>query len=79
MKIKKGPNRNKYTYFPSLESVSQQNKWMNFVVSKKSMYFRAVKQNKDYTTEVIDKIGVDKYWSLDIEERDEKNEKVKEN
>ena len=76
MKIKKGPNRNKYTYFPSLESVSQQNKWMNFVVSKKSMYFRAVKQNKDYTTEVIDKMGVDKYWSLDIEERDEKNESI---
>ena len=47
MKIKNGKNKNKYTYFPSLESASQQNKWMNFIVSKKSMYFRAVKQNTD--------------------------------
>lgn len=76
MKIKKGANRNKYTYFPSLESASQQNKWMNFVVSKKSMYFRAVKQDTDYTKEVIDKMGVNEYWSLDIEKKDELDKSV---
>lgn len=76
MKIKKGANRNKYTYFPSLESVSQQNKWMNFVVSKKSMYFRAVKQNTDYTKEVIDKRGVDEYYDLSPRERRKTQKKI---
>lgn len=64
MKIKNGKNKNKYTYFPSLESASQQNKWMNFIVSKKSMYFRAVKQNTDYINEKIEDMGEDEYWSL---------------
>jgi hypothetical protein len=71
MKIKKGANRNKYTYFPSLESASQQNKWMNFIVSKKSMYFRAVKQNTDYINEKIENIGKDEYWSLPQEKKNE--------
>ena len=69
MKIKKGPNINKYTYFPSLESASQQNKWMNFIVSKKSMYFRAVKQNTDYINEKIENMGEDEYWSLPQNEK----------
>lgn len=71
MKIKKGANKNKYTYFPSLESASQQNKWMNFIVSKKSMYFRAVKQNTDYINEKIENIGKDEYWSLPQEKKNE--------
>lgn len=71
MKIKKGANKNKYTYFPSLESASQQNKWMNFIVSKKSMYFRAVKQNTDYINEKIENIGKDKYWSSPQEKKNE--------
>ena len=71
MKIKKGKNINKYSFFPSLESVSQQNKWMNFIVSKESMYFRAVKQNSDYINEKIENIGEDDYWSSSQSKRNE--------
>jgi len=71
MKIKKGAHKNKYTYFPSLESTSQQNRWMNFLVSKKSMYFRAVKQNTDYINEKIENIGEDEYWSLPQNKKNE--------
>ena len=71
MKIKKGKNMNKYSFFPSLESVSQQNKWINLIVSKKSMYFRAVKQNSDYINEKIENIGEDEYWSSSQSKRNE--------
>ena len=71
MKIKKGEHMNKYSFFPSLESVSQQNKWMNLIVSKKSMYFRAVKQNSDYINEKIENIGKDEYWSSSQSKRNE--------
>ena len=71
MKIKKGADKNKYTYFPSLESTSHQNRWMNFLVSKKSMYFRAVKQNTDYINEKIENIGEDEYWSLPQNKKNE--------
>ena len=77
MKITKGKNTNKYTYFPSLESASQQNKWMNFIVSKKSMYFRAVKQDYDYTREVIDKKGENNYWDMKEEDRQELNKGIR--
>ena len=77
MKITKGKNTNKYTYFPSLESASQQNKWMNFIVSKNSMYFRAVKQDYDYTKEVIDKKGRDEYWDMKEEDRQELNKGIR--
>ena len=49
---------------------------MNVVVSKKSMYFRAVKQDTDYTKEVIDKIGVDEYYDLSPRDRRKKQKKI---
>lgn len=62
MKIIRGENINKYTYFPSITSASHQNRWMNLLVSKKSMFLKAVKNNFDFTGELVEKIG-DEYLS----------------
>ena len=40
------------------------------------MYFRAVKQDFDYTKEVIDKIGKDEYWDMNEEERQKKKKEL---
>tara|TARA_B100000795_G_C22806145_1_gene444987 strand:+ start:3664 stop:5391 length:1728 start_codon:yes stop_codon:yes gene_type:complete len=69
MKILRGENINKYTYFPSITSASHQNRWMNLLANKKSMFLKAVKNNFDFKNELIEKIG-DEYLSKNSEEKE---------
>lgn len=63
------PNSNHYCYLPSLESCSRCNRWINYVVNKNSKYLKAIKNDTDYTKEVIEKVGEEKYWSMTSQER----------
>ena len=62
MKITRGKFKDMYSYFPSLDSCSRHNRWMNYLVNNKSKYFRIIQNNKDYISDYIDKIGKKAYY-----------------
>ena len=54
----------KYCYFPSLDAFSKQNRWMELLVSKFSFYLTVIKNDIDYTSDLIRKSGGEnKYYS----------------
>ena len=77
MKIIRGANINKYTYFPSITSTSHQNRWMNLLVSRKSMFLKAVKNNFDFTGELVEKIG-DEYLSKQGKDKEKMDRIIRE-
>jgi len=55
----------RYSYFPSMDSFSKQNRWMELMVSFYSLYLSVVKNDIDYTADLIAfNGGEDKYYSL---------------
>jgi hypothetical protein len=77
MKIKRGNFQDMYSYFPSLDSCSRHNRWMNYLVSDKSKYFRIIQNNKDYISDYINKVGAKVYYNKSEKQRRKKEEQAK--